>query len=354
MSTTVSAQAARPPGSQPGALSEQLQTSGLLLGSGAAGDTAFQVELPPGLPTEHVVSEYALSGEGLSVRYLRIEPGVHQYTIPVGAGETLELFAHCPGYRIAHASNPPLDQPWKPEFVKLNTTPLKGRLTGTAGEPLRDRKVALWYSLEEMMSFFGCIDGSVPVLLIATAQTKEDGSFEIAVPQIETDPFLREQASNREVWGDREGNREFRIGLGEALLTGRESWALQPDTIPVRSEYSSPLALKVVEKAHLHGRIGRSFLARQGVTGTVSHSLSRHPGDNTAWIRLSAASRKGSRTHYRNCMLESDLSFSVALPPGEYRLVLHESKGQPCTTREVVVRETILLGEGEDRQIMVE
>jgi hypothetical protein len=307
------------------------------------GSMQIQVGFPGKIPTEDLTILHGFYGKGLLLGETRGKKGIREYTIPVPPGySSAKLIAYCPGYQIAQISDAPLDEPWSPEFKKLPTTPIKGMLADTKGNPIAKEKLVLSYLLDEAMSFFGYADGMVYPLRIATIETKDDGTFQIEIPLMEKDPFF--QRYPRRV-------RRLRVSLPRSGRLSTTFWMIQPETIPLQIRYTKPVRIQCVKKGKLSGHIGRDFLKKNEVTGGVRGGY--WPETETNYrIKLDAETKDRKRSY--NCMLKKDYTFSVFLPPGEYDLRMSIFSRGYVIQRRITVRENVRLIEGDNVELEVE
>jgi hypothetical protein len=156
---------------------------------------AVRIRIPKNMATENLCIGTGEYGQGASIGHIRGQAGVWAYEVPCYTSSTVKLFAYLPGYRIVHITNVVPGAMWSPAFARLEAAEMKGVLTDTKGHPVPGQGLIMEYRMMEAMSFFGYWDGGVPGLVVATAKTRDDGTFEAAIPVLDQDPFLQERAA---------------------------------------------------------------------------------------------------------------------------------------------------------------
>ena len=198
------------------------------------------------------------------------------------------------------------------------------------------------YSMIEAMSFFGYVDGSVPLIVLSTAETAKDGAFQTEIPLVQEDPFLHDHSR---------GNRRLRLTVDRIRTHSRAPCTLRPDTISMQMKYDAPLIIHVVKKPKLSGHIGRGFLKENAVLGEVRNGY--WPEAETGYrIDLQARTKDGKSSY--NCMLKKDYTFSVLLPLGKYDLCLRMMKRGYILHKMVTVKKSVILREADDVRIVIE
>jgi hypothetical protein len=308
----------------------------------------LHVRVPMEMATESLTIDYGVYARGLHMQTVQGEKGVCEYKLPVPAQGRVKLFVYHPGFQVAQSSTPPFDKPWSPAFQRLPVTPLRGKLTDTRGNPLAHETIFMTYWMSEAMTFFGYADGAIPNIIVATTETRADGTFEVAIPLMEKDAFFQEYAARR-----RNGmpERKLQLSLSSPLGWFTASWELRPATIPVESEDISPIVIQRVKKAALQGRIAPAFLSKNAITGTVRSGY--WPESEVGYrIELWAVPKHGGTSF--NCSLQEDLTFIVHLNASEYDLELREMGRGGQLHKTVLVREGIYFSEDDEVNLVVE
>ena len=234
---------------------------------------------------------------------------------------------------------------WEPFFVPLDSIPLEGRLVDSHGRPLAGETLVFTYELVEAMRFFGYSDGGVPRLPVATAQTRADGSFSASIPDIAGDPFFAGTA-----FPDRSANpRRLDVALASARSRFDSPWVLEPARIPLQNVSAGPVEIRRIGKATLKGLLTEEFRGRHGIVGGVRNGP--WPEEETGFrLELWAT---GAGCGY-NCDLQSNLAFSVVLPPGRYDLQLNEMARGQLRHRTIPVRTNLVLEENDALDLRIE
>jgi len=280
-----------------------------------------------------------------------------------------KVYMYCPGYNIMWIEEPNLSVPWKPEFVKATTAILKGTLTDPNGGPAGGKEVRFTRMMGEDGNFYGYSDGPVSKLVIATAAVGSDGCFEAVLPVFEDDPFIQRYGDRRRLPDGKLGPLEPRgaqVTLTELVpMYGRYQGPLMvwPDSIELQREYDKPLALRVIRRPRISGRIGEAFRKANGITGIPSMSAEAKGGELRVTLDAEIPGKPGrsymtygnrviERSH--NCELKPDWTFSVLLEPGTYDIVLREHGPGYSLNKEIVVKEGMVVGDGSDVKVDVE
>ena len=296
---------------------------------------AVHVFIPPDMDAGNLRIGVGIYGQGLQTGDQPGEEGVHEYSIPCATSDTVKLFAYLPGYRIEHIDHLRAGDSWSPAFEPLPSATLEGKFVDTSGNPLPGETLVLTYCMDEAASFFGYSDGGVPVLPVATAQTRDDGTFQVLVPALESDPFFGNPPFP-------EPRRMLDVGLAPVQPRWQTPWVLAPAHVPLQNDPAAPLVIQRVGKGTLRGRISEEFLRRNGITGVVREG--GWPEEETG-CRLELSAASGAAGAHWNCDLKPDLSFSAILPPGRYDLQLSEMKRGYLLHQAVPVKTGVVLEE---------
>lgn len=303
---------------------------------------AVRVSIPPGMDVENLRIGEGLYGQGLQAGDVPGEKGVYAYDVPCATSETVKLFAYLPGFRIDSIDGLRAGDSWSPVFEPLACVPLAGRFVDTQNRPLPGETLVFTYLMDEAASFFGCSDGGVPRLPVATAHTRADGTFQISLPRLEDDPFF----ANPPVF---EPHRRLDVALASFPNRQKDPWTLVPAYIPLQSEYAAPVVIQRVGKATLKGTLSAEFLRKNGITGVVRNGP--WPEEETGY-RLELCAKTGNVSY--NCNLQSNLAFSVNLPPDRYDLQLNEMERGYLLHRSVPVKTGLVLEESAAVDLPVE
>ena len=319
-----------------------------LLWSSARADSlpgAVRVRIPPEMDAEHLRLGVGIYGDGLQTGAQPGEKGVVEYEVPCATADVVKLFAYLPGYRIDHVDGLRSGDVWEPFFVPLPSVQFEGTLLDSQNRPIPGETLVFTYSLMEAMRFFGYSDGGVPVLPLASAQTRADGSFCASLPALETDPFFAAPASA----GFPDGQRMLDVALASAPSRFDSAWVLEPARFPLQNASAAPVEIRRFGKAALKGHLTEEFRRRHAVVGTVRHGA--WPEEETGFrLELQATGAGGGYS----CNLQSNLAFSVVLPPGRYDLQLNEMARGQLLHRSIPVRTGLVLEENDARDLRIE
>ena len=303
---------------------------------------SVRVFIPPEMDVENLRIGEGIYGQGLQAGDLPGEPGVYEYVIPCATSETVRLFAYLPGYRIDHVDGLRTGDSWSPAFEPLSSVSLAGRFVDTQDRPLPGETLVFSYFMDEAASFFGYSDGGVPRLPVATARTRADGTFQVSIPRMAEDPFFANPPYP-------EPRRHLDVALAPRQDRQDSPWTLNPARIPLQSEYAAPIVIQRVGMASLGGTLTAEFLRKNGVTGRARNGP--WPEEETGY-RLELRANIGNSCY--NCNLQSNLAFSVILPPGRYDLQLVEMKRGQLLHQTVPVNTGLVLEENADVDLLVE
>ena len=306
---------------------------------------AVRVRIPPDVDAENFRLGVGIYGYGLQTGTQSGEKGVCEYDVPCTTADVVKLFAYLPGYRIDPVDGLRAGDVWEPFFVPLDFVPLEGRLLDSHGRPLAGETLVFTYDLIEAMDYFGYSDGSVPRLLLASAQTRVDGSFSGSIPDFAGDPFFSAPAS----LGLPDRQRRLDVALSSARFRFDSPWALEPAHVPLQDVSAGPVEIRRIGKAALKGRLTEEFRRRHGIVGVVRNGP--WPEEETG-MRLELRAN-GDRGSY-NCRLQSNFTFSVVLPPGRYDLQLCEMERGYLLHRSVPVESGLVLEENDDLDLRIE
>ena len=307
--------------------------------------TAVRVRIPPDVDAEHFRLGVGIYGYGLQTGAQSGEKGICEYDVPCTTADVVKLFAYLPGYRIDHVDGLRAGDAWEPFFVPLDSVPLEGRLLDSHGRPLAGETLVFTYDLIEAMDYFDYSDGSVPRLLLASAQTRADGSFSGSIPDFAGDPFFADPTHS----GRAANPRRLNIALAPARSRFDSSWVLEPTHIPLQDVSAGPVEIRRIGKATLKGRLTDEFRRRHGIVGVVRNGP--WPEGETGFrLELRANGDGGGY----NCKLQSNFVFSAALPPGRYDLQLCEMERGYLLHRSVPVESGLVLEENDDLDLRIE
>jgi len=297
----------------------------------------LHVRIPGNMPTETLLIGYGVYLDGgIQVGHIQGRAGVFEYDIPFASTASLKVFAYCAGYQIAHLTNAPFTGVWDPDFRALPSTNIRGILSDTKGHPMPRESLVMTYHMMEAMPFLGYYDGGVPFLILATAETQSDGTFQMTATLLGKDPFFQQYSTE---------TREAELSLSSVRAISRAPWILRPATIPLQEEYPAPIIIHRVTKATLNGKISRAYLATHAITGVVRGGY--WPETEHGYrLELQARSKDGRSTY--NCFLKENLTYSVNLPPGTYDLELLEMARGYTKHKSVIVKEAVALRENDE------
>ena len=201
----------------------------------------FFLVLPENFPSEAAQIRYFASGpqEGYG-GFLKEEPGKNDYELSV-PGTKVQVIAYLPGCQfdtLVLTTETPTTQELDCRPLRLLT--LSGRIVPEDALAGRTATVEASYVASWAHEFFGIADGMVPTFRVATAAPKEDGTFEISLPD-----FAEDGVATR--W-ELKGEWQFllrEVGTGNILAnlkpTERDGIGL-----PVRSSYPKGVTFTVV------------------------------------------------------------------------------------------------------------
>jgi hypothetical protein len=303
----------------------------------------LKIRIPDEILTEHLVILSGVYGKGLSLGQMNGKAGVHEYEVSFREDEHIKLMAYCPGYMIVCESSPAPNKPWTPAFKPAPTTVLAGTLRDSGGKPVANKTIAFRYPLIEAMAFFGYRDGAVPQFLVASTQTGKDGAFATQVPVFDEDPVLKAEKRYGTF------HRTLDLLLDGQRTRGDGDWVLLPSSVECQKEYARPVEIVVIQKGRLKGSIAQHSLDANGIAGAVKSG--DWPETETG-TRLSLQAESGDGKTSYNCMLKEDLTFSVALSPGDYRLKLSEMKRGYVLHKQVELMK-FTVKENEDLELLI-
>ncbi|MFP5235154.1 MAG: hypothetical protein ACLGSD_04575 [Acidobacteriota bacterium] len=158
----------------------------------------IRLNLPQGIPSDTIHIDYFMTGPfGGYGRFLNLEKGRTFYEIVAAVenrpAETVKIVAYAPGCRI-EALDIQLKYQMVPQqlsCVPLATKIVHGEITPppTIQQPM---EVEVTYVPEWGHRFFGIYDGPFAVLPITTAVPNQNGDFEVALPDFNTQGNLGE------------------------------------------------------------------------------------------------------------------------------------------------------------------
>jgi hypothetical protein len=184
--------------------------SGLGVGS-ALHAGSLEISIPQGIDPASVEAEVALYGRGLCISSVKaadrkIEIQADRLASACGGNhdfrpiERIKVLLLIPGYGVASYSGSADDAAvWEPDLEPLPKITLRGSLP-SKGLP-RDRAllVSIDYPLLEEMAFFEYFDGGSAILPLGSARVDDQGGFEIEIPDLSLDPFIRREGAQVQV-----------------------------------------------------------------------------------------------------------------------------------------------------------
>lgn len=316
--------------------------------SGEALPKGLTIRFPQNVEPETAMIEFEISGKGGYLTAVQTKKGVFDYSLPAGgmyAGnvgdlKSLKLLVYVPGYRMITANFNETELKtaliFVPPLIPLPTVRLNGQLVNSSQKPLQGETVSVQYHLVEAMGYFGYVDGSFPIVSIASGKTDSDGSFRIDLPALLDDPFFRQYA-------ERDGG--FRLFILDPATPG--GYSLTPNSFSAQANYP-PLLVTKTGRGTLSGKLGKSFLGENNLPDDLKSYVRR--GDTlVSGIQLDAqaSSVDGRGIGIFSASLKGDGTFEVQLPVGTYELLLRVPKPE----RIIVVERGIAIQENK-RQIV--
>jgi hypothetical protein len=118
--------------------------------------------------------------------YVKTRPDVREYTIDTGEATTFRAIVYCPGYEFALLGT--MDDATI-ALRPLPSLPLRGHVISLA-HPEAYTIEAVYYT-PWSHDFFGMLDGMVASFVVASAPLAADGSFALALPDLQRDPAAK-------------------------------------------------------------------------------------------------------------------------------------------------------------------
>jgi hypothetical protein len=281
-------------------------------------------------------------GNGLSLSQLDTKKGVREYEIDLRDATSVRLLIYCPGYRMVttdiDVTQVSGSETFSPQFVELPMVPLRVRLVDTKGRPVVGEEVLLRHTLLEM-KYFSYLDGRVHLVVVATATTDADGEIEVEVPSLSEDPYFSH--------GDERWPIGFEVRFPRSR-TGIYGCDFVPRVIPAQASYPNPVAVKLVYRGMISGRVTDSFVRRALAEAPVDE------GPTTTSYSVTVMARPRGESHATGRRVAVDGTFSMKLPTGSYELSAEIRRDGGETLRQVRIDEGFALGEKEHRVLTLE
>ncbi|MHB0999566.1 MAG: hypothetical protein ACYC27_09990 [Armatimonadota bacterium] len=202
----------------------------------------LRVRIPNGFDLDKVMVITGQYGNGLGISMLEKvgTPGNklgHEFILSVPKTTTkVKVLAYYPRYRLATAevSGKTISNrmPVILSFKKLPTVPLTLRFIDSKGDPVRNYRVVIRQSLQEM-PYFGYFDGAVfdyYAVPVASGTTDASGILKTKVPKLSVDPMF---SSNKQ-------SHPFSLMGGRA-----DNKSVVLSYIPVQDSYKDPVVVKL-------------------------------------------------------------------------------------------------------------
>jgi hypothetical protein len=302
----------------------------------------LHVTVPPGIDANRMLVLFGQYGQGLTLGQARVEKGAADFTVGIGeAANTIKLLIYYPGCKIvtAEIARVDLTKPFTPVFEKLSTTRLTLTLTLFDGTPIVDRKVSVRQSIPDM-EYFGYSDGmdlSQNACAVASGTTDKSGRLTVRVPVLLNDPLF----------ADPKLSPGFSIRLDNDQLAALD-YNLDPNFISAQRRFSVPVAIKLIYRSSISGKVDESFLRRNGVAVPMGQSV--QPDGYTDYSVWFEADHKGGGS---GVGVQADGSFAMSLSPGTYDLSIQVRRGPGTEWKTLTVQKGFEIGEKEKKEITV-
>ena len=301
--------------------------------------STFKISLPLNINPESVIIEAGIYGRGLSLRGLQTRAGVHDYSIDlkdssVGSAQSLKLLIYIPGYRMVAREFKDAElqtgRAFIPPLVELVKTVARAKLVDSSERPLPNQTLNVTYFLNQAMTYFGYLDGRVPVLPICTVKTDSNGEFTLTLPSFGDDPFFNGAVTGR-----------FQLS-GENGFGVLDLFTFKPNGFEAQKVYEY-FVVRKIQKGTLRGRLGREFFQQNNLSPDLRAYVRR--GD-TIPTGVELWATRDSGTGF-NADLRVDGSFDVQLPAGSYDLELWVSGIE----KRITVQNAVIVEENKSRVV---